>query len=533
MAAYAAATLVMTWPIFNIGAPASSSYAGDARLMIWALAWDNHAVLSGLPLFDSNMFYPAPGSLAFTEHSFGISLFTLPIYYATGNPVLAYNVIWFLSYVLCGLATHAWLRRYTGHDLAAFAGSLIFTFSFYKMLHGHGHLQQIWTWLLPLSLLLLERWADRPAWARAFAWGAVALLQALSSWYLAVMIVLANGVLIAWRIATGGRVRLLPRLAQPAVVTLLAGAAIWPLAAHYRTLAPASVREAQSLSADAASYLMPAEQTWPGRAWLAVAGRGPRWIWGERTMPIGWIALALAAWGTAIAARRRTWGVIVPYGILTIVALLLSFGPPATPSGWSLYSLAAHLPGVGGFRTPARFGLLVVLGASLLAAIGAEDLLRRRPAFRLAAFVVIPLMLSEWFVIGFAADRPVPFQVPPIYRLPQVRSARALVSLPDYRSDPRWFFEADYLLFSTAHWRPIVNGYGRWEPPGHPHNISYMTAFPGPNNAKKMRTLGVEYVILHAARYDDGAVEILKEAQASPEYELVTRMGDDYLYRVK
>jgi hypothetical protein len=361
----------------------------------------------------------------------------------------------------------------------------------------------------------------------------VALLQALSSWYLAVMIVLANGVLIAWRIATGGRVRLLPRLAQPAVVTLLAGAAIWPLAAHYRTLAPASVREAQSLSADAASYLMPAEQTWPGRAWLAVAGRGPRWIWGERTMPIGWIALALAAWGTGIAARRRTWGVIVPYGILTIVALLLSFGPPATPSGWSLYSLAAHLPGVGGFRTPARFGLLVVLGASLLAAIGAEDLLRRRPAFRLAAFVVIPLMLSEWFVIGFAADRPVPFQVPPIYRLPQVRSARALVSLPDYRSDPRWFFEADYLLFSTAHWRPIVNGYGRWEPPGHPHNISYMMAFPGPNNAKKMRTLGVEYVILHAARYEDGAVEILKEAQASPEYELVTRMGDDYLYRVK
>jgi hypothetical protein len=533
IAAYAVVTLVMTWPIFNVAAPASASYAGDARLMIWALAWDNHAVLSGLPLFDSNMFYPAPASLAFTEHSFGISLFTLPIYAATGNPVLAYNVIWFLSYVLCGLATHAWLRRYTGRDLAAFTGSLIFTFSFYKMLHGHGHLQQVWTWLLPLSLLMLERWADRPTWTRVFLWGAVTLLQALSSWYLAVMVVMANGALIAWRLASAGRAQVLSRLAQLAVVSLLAAVAIWPFAAPYRTLAPVEASQVQSLSADAAAYLMPAEQTWPGRAWHAVIGPGPRWMFGERTMSLGWIALALAAWGAAIAVRRRGWSVILPYGTLAIVALLLSFGPPAAPSGWSLYSLAAHIPGIDGFRTPARFGLLVLLGVSLMAALGADDLLARRRAFRLAAFVLIPVMLSEWFVIGFTANRPEPFAVPRIYRLPQIRSARALVSLPDYRSDPRWFFEADYLLFSTAHWRPIVNGYGRWEPPAHAHNMSYMMAFPGPNNAKEMRALGVEYVILHTARYADGAVDILRDAAASPEYDLVARMGADYLYKVK
>ena len=529
---YAAATLVMTWPISNIGALRSASYEGDARLMIWALAWDNHAVLSRVPLFDANMFYPAARSLAFTEHSFGISLFTLPIYALTRNPVLGYNIAWFLSYLLCGLATHALLKRDVASDLAAFTGSLIFTFSFYKMLHGHGHLQQVWTWLLPLSLLLLERWFDRPTWPRVSAWALAVLLQALSSWYLAVLTVMANGFLIAWRLVTRTRADVVRKLVQLAVVSIVAGAAMWPFAAPYRTLPPVTEREVRSLSADAASYLVPAEQTWPGRAWNATAGRGPRNMFGERTMYVGWVALVLAAVGLTAVFARRQWDAL-PHVAAAVVAMLLSFGPPEQPSGWSLYSIVARVPALGGFRAPARFGLLVLLGVALLAAIGVDAAVRRWPRARRAMVLVIPLMLSEWFVIGFPGNRPQPFPIPEIYRAPELRSAHALVSLPDYRADVHWFLEADYLLYSTAHWRPIVNGYGRYEPPGHGHDISHMMAFPGPNNAKTMRALGVEYVVLHAARYPDAGAAILKDAQASPEYQLIAQRGTDYLYRVR
>ncbi len=301
LAGYAVITLVMTWPIFNIAALSTASYEGDARLVIWVLGWDNHAVLSGLPLFQSNIFYPAADSLAYTEHMFGISLFTLPIYALTRNPVLAYYVIWFLSFVLNALASHALLRRYTASDLAAFAGSLIFTFSFYRMLQGHGHLQQIWTWLVPLSLLLLERWFDRPSWPRAIAWSAAVLLQALGSWYVAVMIVMANGFVIAWQLSAGPRSLLMTRLVQLAVVSAAAALVIWPFAAHYRTLAPVESREVRSLSADAASYLMPAAQTWPGRAWLATMGPGPGTMFGERTMYLGWVAWC---WPPAASSQR-------------------------------------------------------------------------------------------------------------------------------------------------------------------------------------------------------------------------------------
>lgn len=254
---------------------------------------------------------------------------------------------------------------------------------------------------------------------------------------------------------------------------------------------------------------------------------------GETTMSLGWIAMALALAGVAFAVRNRQLDAL-PYAVLAIFALFLSFGPPASSSGVSLYSIVARVPGLSGFRAPARFGLLVLLGVALFAAIAVDGLVRQRSRTRLAiAVIVLPLMVSEWFVIGFPGKRPQPFAIPDVYRSPVVASAHAIVSLPDYRSDPHWFWETDYLLYSTAHWRPIVNGYGRWEPPTHAHDISYMSAFPGPNNAKAMKALGVDVLVLHAWRYPDGAADILRVAQASPEYELVLQSGQDYVFTVK
>src|SRR3990172_5752666 len=104
---YVIACRVMLAPIFNFDHPASSTYGGDVRLIVRTLAWDNHAILSGVrALFDANIFYPASEALAYSEHLFGISLFTLPMYALTRNPVLAYNLIWILSYVLAAAAAH-------------------------------------------------------------------------------------------------------------------------------------------------------------------------------------------------------------------------------------------------------------------------------------------------------------------------------------------------------------------------------------------------------------------------------------------
>lgn len=532
--AYLAITIVMVSQLVNYSAFGTASYPGDARLIIWTLAWDNHALLERLPLFDANIYYPAERSLAYNEHLFGVSLFSLPIYALTGNPVLAYNVLWLLSFVLNGLAMHALLHRYTRSHPAAFAGALVFTFSYYKMLHAHGHLHLVWTWLLPLSVLLLHRWNDRPSVARLGWWALSVLLQALTSWYLAVLVAMVNAaVLLA--LATGWRRDWWRRLAHLAAAAFLVGACLWPFAREYRHLPSASTGESARYSADAAGYLVPPEHTWLGRLWLQRIGPGPRWIWGENTIYIGWTALSLALAGIVFGFRARP-GVTGFYLLLVLAGVAFSFGPSTGGSGdgWRPFDWLGVVPGLAAFRAPARFAVIVLFGLSVLVAGAVAAAYARRPrATAIAGAIVLPMMLSEWYVLGFPLGKPQPYTTPLIYQTPELATARALVSLPEYRGTPQWPLGSDYLFHSMTHWRPIVNGYGRAEPPNHPHVISHMMAFPGPNNARTMRRLGVEYVVFHGGRFGPGATEIVHEAFRIGEYDLVARIGSDYLFRVK
>ena len=43
-----------------------------------------------------------PTRLAFSEHLLGIALFVAPVIWLTGNPVLAYDLAFILSYMLAG-----------------------------------------------------------------------------------------------------------------------------------------------------------------------------------------------------------------------------------------------------------------------------------------------------------------------------------------------------------------------------------------------------------------------------------------------
>ena len=217
-----------------------------------------------------------------------------------------------------------------------------------------------------------------------------------------------------------------------------------------------------------------------------------------------------------------------------MTGFLLSLGPsPALLGGSSLapFDWLSMLPGFAGLRAPARFAVLVTLGVAGLAAIGASAVMRRFPHWgRMSMVAVIPLMLVEWFVVDFPAGKPVPHAVPPVYLTPHVRSAGSLVSLPEYRETPEWFRGADYLYYSTAHWRPIVNGFGRAEPPGHAETIKIVRGFPA--TASRLRDLGVEYVVVHAQRYPDGAQSLLAEARSNPGCQLVGRIGFDYLFKI-
>jgi hypothetical protein len=529
---YVVITLVMTHPLVNLAALGSSCYPGDARLLIWTMAWDNHAVLDHVPLFNANMFYPTVSSLNYADHLFGISLFTLPIYAATRNPILGYNIVWLLAFPLNGVAMHALVRHYTRSHLAGFVGGVIYAFSQYNLFHSQGHLALIWKWLVPLSLLLFERWSERPTLRRAALWGSAVILQALSAWYLAVIVLVANAALWVWRHAVTVRDEWRTRAIHVGLLCAVGAAALWPFAKHYRELVPPELPEVMRFSADWTAYVMPTENSVVGQWWLAHIGHGPHLIWGERTLFLGWTAMVLAVVGVAAMVVTRQWRAIGGYVLLTGIGFALSFG--SHPGSRSAYDLLTLVPGVAGFRAPARFALIVLLGMSMLAAFGVVTLQQRFGRKMTAAVaLLIPLMLGEWFMVKFPLGQPQPAPIPAIYFSPYLKTAHALVSLPDYRLTPDWNLEADYLLYSTVTWRPIVNGYGRAEPLSFQHVISHMNAFPGPNNARTMRQLGIEYVVVHTARYHEDVSEFIRVARSMTEYEFMGQVGPDLLFRVR
>jgi hypothetical protein len=532
---YLVATLVMTFPFVNWSAFGSAAYPGDARLMIWTLAWNHHAVLGGLPLLDANVFYPAAAGLTYNDPLVGIALVTLPLHALTHNPILVHNVAFIASFLLNGLTMHGLAYRYSRSHLAALVAGVTFAFSYYMMLHAPGHLSLIWTWPLPLAILLHDRWVERPTAARAVIFGLVLLLQLLASWYLAAIALVGAGLHSLWRHAVDVRDVWGRRLGHVLLVGLMICAVLWPLAAPFQRSIPTPSRsELLNLSATWASYLDPPPTTVIGLL-RDETGRAPRPIWGEVTLFLGWIATGLAAIGLLSLAAGGAWRRYGGFALLGAIALLLSFGPARARSDLpSLFDLLHMLPGMAGFRAPARFGVLVLFGVSMLAGAGVAAALARfgRPA-RAAVLGLVPFMLVEWLVVAFPLGKPQRAEIPAIYRHEALATARSIASLPDYRLADDWWLGADYLLYSTVHWRPIANGYGRAEPPEHQRVNSHVRAFPGPNNARTMRELGIDFIVVHGARMPGGAEDLVKVAADTGEYELVARDGSDYLFRVK
>ena len=260
----------------------------------------------------------------------------------------------------------------------------------------------------------------------------------------------------------------------------------------------------------------------------------PRWIWGEQTLYAGTTAIALAAVGAWALTRRRTAPACRLTHALWItgaIALLLSWGP--TKSGLSPFDLIARLPGMSMLRSPARFALLVMLALAALAAYGTAFLVKRqgRRAWVLVALLAAAF-LAESFLVRFPAGKPMPFAVPEVYHRLASLPPGAVLSLPTYRGRQDGFREADYLFYSTVHWRPIANGFGRHEPLAHRDNLSALVQFPAAVAIERLRALGIRYVVVHTGR----AAELRAAVAAagdSPDVEMLGKFGDDYLYRVR
>jgi len=134
VAAYAVITVVMAGPFVSVtNLRGSVLYHGDPGLVMWAISWVNHALLTQpQDLFAANVFYPSAGSLSFSDHAFGIALLVHPWFWFSDDPFVPYNVLFLLSYFASAVGMYFLCLHYTKVRAAAFIGGLICGFCFFR-----------------------------------------------------------------------------------------------------------------------------------------------------------------------------------------------------------------------------------------------------------------------------------------------------------------------------------------------------------------------------------------------------------------
>jgi hypothetical protein len=218
--------------------------------------------------------------------------------------------------------------------------------------------------------------------------------------------------------------------------------------------------------------------------------------WTEVLFP-GLSALIFGLAGMAIAVRApaprrqvRETGWL--YGSLALVALWASFGPAA-----GLYRVLFHLPAFSFLRAPSRIGLVVVLCLAALAAIAIARLLEvMAPRWRRATALALGVA-----AIGELAVAPIPAYEAPVLPAPYAVLAKLprgpVAEFPFYGERVAYPLHAQYMLFSTSHWMPLVNGYSDVIPDDFREAAAVLDSFPSIDAFAVLARRRVRYITIH------------------------------------
>jgi hypothetical protein len=275
-AAYLAVTIIATWPlVLGLGRDLPRDL-GDSVLTMWILAWDHdHFVkllhgdggaLAGF--FDANIFYPARLTLAYSEHFIPQAIQSFPVYLASRNPILGYNLLFLSSFVLAGVGGFLLVRELTsasaettadkGNTRAALIGGLLFAFAPYRIAQT-SHLHVLSAQWMPFTLWAFSRYVSsrRLRWLIAAA-GAL-LVQSLSSGYYLLYFPVFAAAYVVWELWRHRQLRnrrmWLQLSAAACAVALLIIPLLLPYAAvRAQTHGTRSATEVVRYSADVYSY---------------------------------------------------------------------------------------------------------------------------------------------------------------------------------------------------------------------------------------------------------------------------------------
>jgi len=537
---YSVLTVVLTWPF---AANLRVMDAGDSAFFAWEIGWTAHALATGpASLPHGNIFHPLRYTLGLDEPVFGTTLLVLPLALVTSDAVLLYNVARLLTFLLSALTAFALARELGAREAIALVAGALFAFSPIRT-DQVAHLSTLGTQWWPLVLLFTIRFA-RHGQARH------ALLAALS-FVLAFLACGYHGVIAAAALPPALAVLFWGRwgrLRWGALAAALAGLALLPLyRMHQKALEPERYARGEQ---ETILYSAPIESFLATSSWNRVYGEAtaPYRAAGPNNLFPGLVVPGLVAAG-ALALRRRgerpsreAWALLALAAAAALVALgprVRAFGADLGPGPWAL--LRDALPVFQMIRVTSRAGVFIALPLAMLAALALEKLRPGRAALAAAAALalvetlVAPIPMPEWSKVIDTRREP-----PAVYRwLAALPGRDAVVHLPMldvYALERRpAFHESIYMVYSTLHWKPLLNGYAGIEPRRYVELRELLRFFPSRESLAALRASGARYVIVHSRGFGPNQWERLQQRMRSPSgaaLREVAALGPDTVYEL-
>ncbi|WP_119070394.1 hypothetical protein [Rubrobacter indicoceani] len=549
MLLYLAVTLVFTYPlVFNLG---RTNGAGDPAVMVWSMAWIQNAVLTPASFFDANIFYPTDNALAYTDLLLPSALATLPVYLATGNPLVSYGVVLIATYVLSGyfvflLAARLMRGLAFVYPAALFSG---FVYAFCPYRTGHiTQLNTMTTYFLPLILLFLHRYLEDGRRPRdMIALGVLFALNALSGLYYGIFAALMMAVFfVAWSLIN----RRAPKLRDflyGIPVFAVCGAVLVAILLPYLQLSGAA-DHARSIDTAAGGSVIPqalltsppesAFLGWTPEA-MNTTNEDGRPMY-ELTLYPGLVVALLAGYGLL---GGRVAGHSKLYAAVGLAVFVFSLGPLLRLGGADIplpyYPLYEFVPGFGNLRVPARMWAIVMVCLAVLAAFGLRRLMERLGGGRAFALAGVVLALTALeFLPTLPVDRFVdrgPFELEPAYTyLAENEGPDTVVAEIPFASSVDAFRETPRMVRSTYGWWNLVNGYASYFPDGYEKTRDALNTLPSDAGLSEVERLGIDYVVVHPSLFEDEGVPgdaVVSEMEDSGAFERVAGDGETVLYR--
>ena len=490
-------------------------------------------------MLDTNMFYPATNTLAYSDHLFAQTLQVFPLFLIISNPLLIQNLYLLSTFIIAAFGMYLLVRFLIKENnkvsiAASMLSGFLYSFSYYHI----DHLGQVPTasiqWI-PLSLLYLLK-SYRSMKTKDLALFFIFFsLNCMSTMYYGIFLSLAVIIFIFMKVRSAVWLKKFILVGIPFIIIIVASLYPYLLFHLENPEVKRTLEESSWRSAHLSDYLV---------------RNAPH----DRVLYVGIVPMILAFFYLFAKKKHRYW---LFFMITALISMILSLGPELYSIRLPYYYLYTYFPIAQSIRVPSRFGIMAIFAFSAVAGLSFYWLISKLTTVRLKVMcgsVIIFLAIFDYsFVPRSYMKVPTIKEAPPVYSwLAKQPENSIILELPlksgthsnhiedqverayeEITENDNFVAETFRLYFSTIHWKQMVNGYSSYFPPTYSELATVMEEFPSIASIDYIKNRKITVILVNKNQYGERWNTVHESMNRLPAIKLFKQFENVNVYRIE